>query len=426
MPYQWMSREETAMVAEAMKEQIKIQDYAASIGYTPVKKGKYISLKEIDSIRIDPKKNCFYRNSGIGGTTKGSVIDFAMNVNGMNFHEAFMELKQYANLDLSRDYPTFSPDKKAAEQSKKKAIQRELKLPERGQNMRRVYAYLLKSRFLEPDVVQDFVSRKMLYQDIRNNCCFVGYDDVGNPNYGFLRGTSTQNRFVGDVPGCDYEKGFYIHNGSNKLIISESVIDAASVMSVLHAQGYDFKEYDYYALTGSCKLEGIFSRIKEGNYEQILMAPDNDEAGKISVQKMNDFLKENQIETEFSEHFPVSKDWNQDLVNVRSKFGDIHTLHFFPMTEAELEIPKEPQIYISSFHKEGGRTLAKGHIDGKMFDTTVWRKGNQLLIKLPDGYQHNFTDQEAFRLKRFSEKYNQQYLEKMKQQELQKDQGLDI
>ena len=61
MPYQWMSREETAMVAEAMKEQIKIQDYAASIGYTPVKKGKYISLKEIDSIRIDPKKNCFYR-----------------------------------------------------------------------------------------------------------------------------------------------------------------------------------------------------------------------------------------------------------------------------------------------------------------------------------------------------------------------------
>ena len=116
MPYQWMSREETAMVAEAMKEQIKIQDYAASIGYTPVKKGKYISLKEIDSIRIDPKKNCFYRNSGIGGTTKGSVIDFAMNVNGMNFHEAFMELKQYANLDLSRDYPTFSPDKKAAEQ----------------------------------------------------------------------------------------------------------------------------------------------------------------------------------------------------------------------------------------------------------------------------------------------------------------------
>ena len=426
MPYQWMSREETAMVAEAMKEQIKIQDYAASIGYTPVKKGKYISLKEIDSIRIDPKKNCFYRNSGIGGRTKGSVIDFAMNVNRMYFHEAFMELKRYANLDLSRDYPTFSPDKKAAEQSKKKAIQKELELPERGQNMRRIYAYLLKSRFLEPDVVQDFVSRKMLYQDIRNNCCFVGYDDAGNPNYGFQRGTSTQNRFVRDVPGCDYEKGFYIHNGSNKLIISESVIDAASVMSVLHAQGYDFKEYDYYALTGSCKLEGIFSRIKEGNYEQILMAPDNDEAGKISVQKMKDFLKENQIETEFSEHFPVSKDWNQDLVNVRSKFGDIHTLHFFPMTEAELEIPQEPQIYISSFHKEGGRTLAKGHIDGKMFDTTVWRKGNQLLIKLPDGYQHNFTDQEAFRLKRFSEKYNQQYLEKMKQQELQKDQGMDI
>lgn len=43
---------------EWIKENISIVDYASSIGFTPVRKGKYYSLKEHDSIIIDTHKTC--------------------------------------------------------------------------------------------------------------------------------------------------------------------------------------------------------------------------------------------------------------------------------------------------------------------------------------------------------------------------------
>ena len=44
-------------------------------------------MQEHDSVRIDPDRNCFWRNSGIGVTTTGSVIDFATAfVHGEDLH----------------------------------------------------------------------------------------------------------------------------------------------------------------------------------------------------------------------------------------------------------------------------------------------------------------------------------------------------
>lgn len=43
-----------------IKENISIVDYASSIGFTPVRKGKYYSLKEHDSIIIDTHKNVYW------------------------------------------------------------------------------------------------------------------------------------------------------------------------------------------------------------------------------------------------------------------------------------------------------------------------------------------------------------------------------
>lgn len=39
-----------------LKERIDIRDYAGYLGYTVVRKGRYYSLKEHDSVRIDPDK----------------------------------------------------------------------------------------------------------------------------------------------------------------------------------------------------------------------------------------------------------------------------------------------------------------------------------------------------------------------------------
>lgn len=46
--------------------------------------------------------------------------------------------------------------------------------------MRKIYAYLIKTRHISKDVVNEMVHRKMLYQDTYGNCVFLGYD-VENP-----------------------------------------------------------------------------------------------------------------------------------------------------------------------------------------------------------------------------------------------------
>ena len=43
--------------------------------------------------------------------------------------------------------------------------------------MRKVFAYLTKSRFINQEIVQDFVTQHMLYQDLKGNCVFVSYDN---------------------------------------------------------------------------------------------------------------------------------------------------------------------------------------------------------------------------------------------------------
>jgi len=45
---------------EWIKQNISIVDYASSIGFTVVRKGKFYSLKEHDSIMIDPYKNVYW------------------------------------------------------------------------------------------------------------------------------------------------------------------------------------------------------------------------------------------------------------------------------------------------------------------------------------------------------------------------------
>ena len=74
----------------------------------------------------------------------------------------------------------------------------------------------------------------------RNNCVFV------KDQFACLRGT--KGRFVGDVPGCDYSKGFFFGNTNQNLIITESVIDIMSVMSYLKLKNIDYNQFSYLAL----------------------------------------------------------------------------------------------------------------------------------------------------------------------------------
>ena len=59
----FISKDQNKEIINRIKEDISITDYAVRLGFTLKKVGSYYTLKEHDSVRIDPVKNKFYRNS---------------------------------------------------------------------------------------------------------------------------------------------------------------------------------------------------------------------------------------------------------------------------------------------------------------------------------------------------------------------------
>lgn len=68
--------------------------------------------------------------------------------------------------------------------------EKDFMLPQRGQNYRRVIAYLNKSRMLPVDLIIDLIHAKLLYQDEDGNCVFPCLDRNGEPKGAIIRGPS--------------------------------------------------------------------------------------------------------------------------------------------------------------------------------------------------------------------------------------------
>lgn len=289
-------------------KRISIVEYAKEIGFHPYRVGHYYSLKEHDSVRIDPDKNIFVQNSTGAG---GSVIDFAMTFQGMDLKRAIRTLggKTAAGSVQERKDP--DPE------TRKEKIG-DLKLPEKDSTMKNIFAYLIKTRGIDQTIVQEMVQRKALYQDIHKNCVFVSRDNTGKPVFASIRGTNTYKKFVADAFGCDYSYGLFLPNGGERLIVTESAIDAMSVMNLLEIGGTDHKAYDYLALSGCGKTEVIETHLRNHDYRIVDLCLDNDEAGRRAAKALSVRIKEISKAAVYTELPGNEKDYNDVLKQVKS------------------------------------------------------------------------------------------------------------
>ncbi len=289
-------------------KRISIVDYAEEIGFHPYKIGHYYSLKEHDSVRIDPDKNIFVQNSTGAG---GSVIDFAMTFQGMDLKRAIRTLGGKTATGSVQERKDPDPE------TRKEKIG-DLKLPEKDSTMKNIFAYLIKTRGIDQTIVQEMVQRKALYQDIHKNCVFVSRDDSGKPVFACIRGTNTYKKFVADAFGCDYSYGLFLPNGGDRLIVTESAIDAMSVMNLLEIGGTDHKAYDYLALSGCGKTEVIETHLHNHDYRIVDLCLDNDEAGRRAAKALSIRVKEISKAAVYTELPGNEKDYNDVLKQVKS------------------------------------------------------------------------------------------------------------
>lgn len=308
-------------------KRIPIIKYASIIGYTPIKIGNYYTLKEADSVRIDTEKNCFFRNSN---GANGSIIDFAMEFENKDIKDVIQELSSLAGLSEIETEPVyFKPQKEKQEVT--------FELPKRTKDIKNVYAYLVNTRRIDKDIVNDFIRNKNLYQDEHKNCVFVSYNKDGQPDFANKRGSNTHKRFVADVPGSNYNNCFFINNNADTLVITESVIDAMSVMTITKQNGGNYKNFNYLALSGTTKYPAIQNQLKQNpNINKIILALDNDNAGKTACINIQADLKD--WNGKIIEHLPTkAKDWNAQLCTEKKQKDVCFKKNNFSLNKEEIE-----------------------------------------------------------------------------------------
>ena len=289
-------------------KKISITEYARQMGFTPVKIGSYYTLKEHDSVRIDPRKNIFFRNST---GDRGTVIDFVMVFKDVSCVEAIKLLCDEIEL------PKVYKEQNSVPQKKKELI-----LPAKARNMKNVFAYLVKTRCINQKIVQEMVDRDMLYQDERNNCVFVSRNENGKSVFATVRGTNTDKKWVGDVSGCDYSHSFFIDNCSRNLIVTESVIDAMSMMDIKEQKGENHQEYNYLSVSGLGKSrEALGYHLGKTLYDIVFLAFDNDDKGREIAKEMKKHIESINQDISVSMLIPeAAKDWNEELQKEKGCF----------------------------------------------------------------------------------------------------------
>lgn len=249
-----------------------------------------------DSITINGSTWFDHKNQVGGG-----AIKFMQEFYDMDFQKAVQELLGQTVTPLSH-----SPPKASAKEEKK-----EFRLPEPNSNMHRVYAYLIKQRFIAAEVITHFAKQHTLFEDKdHHNAVFVGLDENGIPRQAHKRSTSTfGSSFRQTIEGSDTRYSFAHFGGSGKLFVFEAPIDMLSFLT-LNPKGW--QKHSYIAMNGVYENAVLTALKNHSNLSEIVLCVDNDEGGIEAVDRLRDILTENGY-TNVKRLAPEFKDWNEVL-----------------------------------------------------------------------------------------------------------------
>ena len=256
------------------------------------KQGRVYRWMRYDSTVID--RNRWYRHSREIG---GGPIQFMQHFYGMDFVDA---VKYLLDGEEGAEFVQASrtPEPKLP-----------FTPPKLSKNMHRTFAYLIKTRKIDADIVQHFVNeKKILETEEHHNTAFCGYDEKGEMKQMHLRSTLPGNRFFMDIDGSD-KQYYFRHIGTNSdVYVFEAPID---MLSYITMNKENWQESSYVCLGGVAidALKNVLSTNEQ--ISKVYMCVDRDDAGDKTVKRIGDEL--NEMGYEWERIFPENKDWNEDL-----------------------------------------------------------------------------------------------------------------
>ena len=249
-----------------------------------------------DSITIRGSKWFDHKNQVGGG-----AIKFMQEFYDMDFQTAVQELLGQRVTPLSH-----SPPKAIAKEEKK-----EFRLPQANTNMHRVYAYLIKQRFIAPEVITHFAKQHTLYENKEHhNAVFVGIDENGVPRQASKRSTNSYgNSFRITCQGSDTRYSFAHFGENERLYVFEAPID---MLSFLTLYPKEWQKHSYIAMNGVYENAVLTALKNHINLSEVILCVDNDEGGIEAVDRLRDILNDNGY-SNVKCLAPPYKDWNEVL-----------------------------------------------------------------------------------------------------------------
>ncbi len=265
-------------------------------------------LRSHDSLKISNGK-WYWWSRGIGGR---SALDYLIEVEGIPLVEAVQRINAMEGIEKS--VPSiYVPSHKP------------FVLPERNSNNDRVLQYL-HMRGIDREVIEMCIAFDTLYEDVRHNCCFVGFDETRSPRYAMLRSSDPNRSFLQEVAGSDKRYSFSLPpTESTKLYITESAIDALSLY-VLRDNAPD----NYLSIAGANTPRGNTLPLALEHYlsmhqqiESVCLCLDNDRAGIQAAKAIQARLPE-QYRTELLPP-QEEKDYNEQLMRKKGLHNHVVT-----------------------------------------------------------------------------------------------------
>ena len=220
----------------------------------------------------------------------------------MDFRTAVQELLGRSISPLSN-----SPPKADTEEQKT----RDFILPEPNSDMHRVYAYLIKQRFISAEIITHFAKQHTLYEDkTHHNAVFVGLNEKGVPKQAHKRSTNSVGSTFRITCGGSDTRYSFAHFGENeRLYVFEAPID---MLSFLTLYPKDWQKHSYIAMNGVYENAVLTALKNHSNLSEVILCVDNDEGGIEAADRLRDILNENGY-SNVKRLAPPYKDWNEVL-----------------------------------------------------------------------------------------------------------------
>lgn len=258
------------------------------------KKGSQYVWKDGDR-DVSIKDNLWYHHyEQTGGNTVGFVMKF--------FHLPYPEALKFI-LDEDIQTITAKPVYKVPDKP--------FRLPEKNNDMKRAYAYLIKTRGIDSDVVKAFADAGLIYESAKyHNVVFVGTDKNNIPRHAHKRTTASQQVWRANEPGSDNRYTFNWRGKSDRAYLFEAPIDMLSYITMYCP---DWRN-DSFIAACSVSDKALKQFLEDRpDIRQVYVCFDNDPPGQNAAAGIRQRLSDMGISCEIL--VPTLKDWNEDLLN---------------------------------------------------------------------------------------------------------------